>query len=106
MHLSCAARFRSSSTSEDTLNLDERLIEAAITPRTRTIAPVHYAGLSCEIDSTVAIARRHHLSVIEDAMQGILAGYKGRALGAIGDLGSFSFHETKNIMSGEAARCS
>jgi dTDP-4-amino-4,6-dideoxygalactose transaminase len=86
---------------EDTLNLDERLIEAAITPRTRAIAPVHYAGVSCDMDAIVAIAKRHRLSVIEDAAQGVMAGYKGRALGAIGDLGSFSFHETKNIISGE-----
>jgi dTDP-4-amino-4,6-dideoxygalactose transaminase len=86
---------------EDTLNLDERLIEAAITPRTRAIVPVHYAGVSCEMDSIDAIARRHHLRIVEDAAQGILAGYKGRALGAIGDFGTFSFHETKNIMSGE-----
>ena len=86
---------------EDTLNLDERLIEAAITPRTRAIAPVHYAGVSCEMDAILAIARRHHLRIVEDAAQGIMAGYKGRALGAIGDLGSFSFHETKNIISGE-----
>jgi dTDP-4-amino-4,6-dideoxygalactose transaminase len=86
---------------EDTLNLDERLIEAAITPRTRAIAPVHYAGVSCEMDSMMAIAKRHHLKVIEDAAQGVMASYKGRALGAIGDLGSFSFHETKNIISGE-----
>jgi dTDP-4-amino-4,6-dideoxygalactose transaminase len=86
---------------EDTLNLNERLIEAAITPRTRAIAPVHYAGVSCEMDSMIAIARRHNLAVIEDAAQGVMASYKGRALGAIGDLGSFSFHETKNIISGE-----
>jgi dTDP-4-amino-4,6-dideoxygalactose transaminase len=86
---------------EDTLNLDERLIEDAITPRTRAIVPVHYAGVSCEMDSIVAIARRHGLRIVEDAAQGIMAGYKGRALGAIGDLGSFSFHETKNIISGE-----
>jgi dTDP-4-amino-4,6-dideoxygalactose transaminase len=85
----------------DTLNLDERLIEAAITPRTRAIAPMHYAGVSCEMDSIVAIARRYNLRVVEDAAQGVMASYKGRALGAIGDLGSFSFHETKNIMSGE-----
>jgi len=87
---------------EDTLNLDERLIEAAITPRTRAIVPVHYAGVACEMDSIVAIAKRHHLRIVEDAAQGILASYKGRALGVIGDLGSFSFHETKNIHSGEA----
>jgi dTDP-4-amino-4,6-dideoxygalactose transaminase len=86
---------------EDTLNLDERLIEAAITPRTRAIAPVHYAGVACDMDPIVAIAKRHHLAVIEDAAQGIVAAYKGRALGAIGNLGSFSFHETKNIISGE-----
>jgi dTDP-4-amino-4,6-dideoxygalactose transaminase len=86
---------------EDTLNLDERLIEAAITPRTRAIVPVHYAGVSCEMDAIVAIAKRHNLRIIEDAAQGVMAAYKGRALGAIGDLGSFSFHETKNIISGE-----
>ena len=86
---------------EDTLNLDERLIEAAITPRTRAIVPVHYAGVSCEMDSIIAIARRHDLRIVEDAAQGIMAGYKGRALGAIGDLGGFSFHETKNVISGE-----
>lgn len=86
---------------EDTLNLDERLIEAAITPRTRAIAPVHYAGVACEMDAVMAIARRHHLAVIEDAAQSIMASYNGRALGAIGELGSFSFHETKNIISGE-----
>src|SRR5207253_7492108 len=63
---------------EDTLNLDERLVESAITPRTRTIAPVHYAGVGCEMDSMVAIARRHRLSIIEDAAQGVMAGYKGR----------------------------
>jgi dTDP-4-amino-4,6-dideoxygalactose transaminase len=86
---------------EDTLNLDERLIEAAITSRTRAIAPVHYAGVGCEMDAITAIARRHDLRIVEDAAQGIMAGYKGQPLGAIGDLGSFSFHETKNIMSGE-----
>jgi dTDP-4-amino-4,6-dideoxygalactose transaminase len=86
---------------EDTLNLDERLIEDAITTRTRAIVPVHYAGVSCEMDSIMAIAGRHGLKVVEDAAQGIMAGYKNRALGAIGDLGSFSFHETKNIISGE-----
>lgn len=86
---------------EDTLNLDERRIEAAITSRTRAIAPVHYAGVACEMDPIVAIAKRHGLRVVEDAAQGIMASYKGTPLGAIGDLGSFSFHETKNIMSGE-----
>ena len=87
---------------KDTLNLDERLIEAAITPRTRAIVPVHYAGVACEMDSILAIAKRHGLRVVEDAAQAIMASYKGRALGAIGDLGSFSFHETKNIHAGEA----
>jgi dTDP-4-amino-4,6-dideoxygalactose transaminase len=86
---------------EDTLNLDERLIEAAITPRTRAIVPVHYAGVPCKMDAIVAIARRHDLRIVEDAAQAIMSGYRGRAPGAIGDLGSFSFHETKNIMSGE-----
>ena len=86
---------------EDTLNVDERLIEDAITPRTKAIVPVHYAGVSCEMDSIAAIARRHDLKIVEDAAQGIMAGYKNRALGAIGDLGAFSFHETKNIISGE-----
>jgi dTDP-4-amino-4,6-dideoxygalactose transaminase len=86
---------------EDTLNLDERLIEEAITTRTRAIVPVHYAGVACEMDAIAAIARRHNLRIVEDAAQGIMAGYKNRALGAIGDLGAFSFHETKNISSGE-----
>ena len=86
---------------EDTLNLDERLIEAAITPRTRAIVPVHYAGVACEMDSIMAIARRHGLKVVEDAAQGVMSSYKGRALGSIGDLGAYSFHETKNVISGE-----
>lgn len=85
----------------DTLNIDETLIEAAITPRTKAIVPVHYAGVGCAMDEILAIARRHHLLVIEDAAQGVMAYYKGRALGAIGDLGCFSFHETKNIIAGE-----
>ena len=76
---------------EDTLNLDEQLIEDAITPRTRAIVPVHYAGVSCEMDAINAIARRHNLRVVEDAAQGVMASYKGRALGALGDLGSFQF---------------
>lgn len=86
---------------EDTLNLDERLIEAAITPRTKAIVPVHYAGVACEMDAIMDIARRHRLKVVEDAAQGVMASYKGRALGSIGDLGTFSFHETKNVISGE-----
>jgi dTDP-4-amino-4,6-dideoxygalactose transaminase len=86
---------------EDTLNLDERLIEAAITTRTKGIAPVHYAGVACEMDTIMAIAKRHNLKVVEDAAQGVMASYKGRALGSIGDLGAYSFHETKNVISGE-----
>jgi len=86
---------------EDTLNLDEGLIESAITPRTRAIVPVHYAGVACEMDTIMDIARRHGLMVIEDAAQGVMASYRGRALGSIGDLGAYSFHETKNIISGE-----
>lgn len=86
---------------EDTLNLDERLIEAAITPRTRAIVPVHYAGVACEMDTIMAIAKRHGLKVVEDAAQGVMASYKGRMLGSIGDLAAYSFHETKNVISGE-----
>ncbi|MGB4225484.1 MAG: dTDP-4-amino-4,6-dideoxygalactose transaminase [Candidatus Dechloromonas phosphoritropha] len=86
---------------EDTLNLDERLIEAAINPRTKAIVPVHYAGVACEMDTIMDIARRHGLQVVEDAAQGVMASYKGQALGSIGDLGAYSFHETKNVISGE-----
>ena len=86
---------------EDTLNLDERLIESSITSRTRAIVPVHYAGVACEMDTIMAIARKYGLKVIEDAAQGIMSSYKGQALGKIGDLGAYSFHETKNITSGE-----
>lgn len=85
----------------DTLNLDERHIEAAITPRTRAICVVHYAGVGCEMDAILEIAGRHGLPVVEDAAQGICATYKGRPLGALGALGALSFHETKNIISGE-----
>jgi dTDP-4-amino-4,6-dideoxygalactose transaminase len=85
----------------DTLNIDERLIEQAITPRTKAIVPVHYAGVACEMDTIMAIADRHRLLVIEDAAQGVMARYKGRPLGSIGDVGCYSFHETKNVVSGE-----
>ena len=85
----------------DTLNLDETLVEAAITPRTRAILPVHYAGVSCEMDALLAIAARHGLAVVEDAAQGLMASYKGRALGSMGTFGTLSFHETKNLISGE-----
>ena len=86
---------------EDTLNLDERLIESAITPRTRAIVPVHYAGVACEMDTIMSIARQHGLKVVEDAAQGVMSTYKGKVLGSIGDLGAYSFHETKNVISGE-----
>jgi dTDP-4-amino-4,6-dideoxygalactose transaminase len=86
---------------EDTLNLDEQLIESAITERTRAIVPVHYAGVACEMDEILSIAKRRGLRVVEDAAQGVMATYKGRALGSIGDLGAYSFHETKNVISGE-----
>lgn len=86
---------------EDTLNIDETKIEAAITPKTKAICPVHYAGVAAEMDTILKIARRHQLLVIEDAAQGLMATYKGKALGTIGDFGALSFHETKNIVSGE-----
>ena len=85
----------------DTMNIDEHLIEAAITPRTRVIVPVHYAGVACEMDTIMDIARRHNLLVVEDAAQAVMATYKGKALGTIGDFGCFSFHETKNYSMGE-----
>lgn len=85
----------------DTLNIDESLIEAAITPRTKAICVVHYAGVSCEMDTIMTLARKHGLHVIEDAAQGILSTYRGRPLGSIGTLGALSFHETKNVISGE-----
>lgn len=85
----------------DTMNLDETLIEEAVTERTKAIVPVHYAGVSCEMDTIMDIAGRHHLKVIEDAAQGIMASYKGKPLGTIGDFGCFSFHETKNLSMGE-----
>ena len=85
----------------DTMNIDEKLIEPAITERTRAIAVVHYAGVGCEMDTIMDIAGKHGLRVVEDAAQGVMAKYKGRALGSIGDYGCFSFHETKNYSSGE-----
>ncbi len=86
---------------EDTLNINEHLIEEAITPRTRAIVPVHYAGVACEMDTIMGIAKKHGLAVVEDAAQGVMASYKGKPLGGIGDLGAYSFHETKNVISGE-----
>lgn len=85
----------------DTMNIDETLIEAAVTDRTRAVVPVHYAGVSCEMDTIMEIAARHRLAVIEDAAQGMMSTYKGRALGTIGDYGCYSFHETKNYSMGE-----
>ena len=85
----------------DTMNIDETLIEDAITEKTRAIVPVHYAGVSCEMDVIMALAEKYHLMVIEDAAQGVMSTYKGKALGAIGDYGCFSFHETKNYSMGE-----
>ncbi|TNH04545.1 dTDP-4-amino-4,6-dideoxygalactose transaminase [Testudinibacter sp. TR-2022] len=84
----------------DTMNLDESKIEAAITPKTKAIVPVHYAGVACEMDSIMALAEKHKLWVIEDAAQGVMANYKGRALGTIGHIGCYSFHETKNYTAG------
>lgn len=85
----------------DTMNIDENLIEAAITPKTRAIVPVHYAGVACEMDKIMELAKKYKLLVIEDAAQGILSYYKGKPLGAIGDFGCYSFHETKNLSMGE-----
>ena len=85
----------------DTMHIDETLIEAAVTEKTRAIVPVHYAGVACEMDTIMDIARRHGLTVIEDAAQGVMASYKGQALGSIGDYGCYSFHETKNYSMGE-----
>ena len=85
----------------DTMNMDEKLIEAAITYRTRAVCVMHYAGVACEMDTIMDIARRHNLLVVEDAAQGVMSSYKGRALGTIGDFGCYSFHETKNYSMGE-----
>lgn len=85
----------------DTLNIDEELIESAITSRTKAIVPVHYAGVGCEMDTIMKIANDYNLLVVEDAAQGVMASYKGKALGSIGDFGCFSFHETKNYSMGE-----
>jgi dTDP-4-amino-4,6-dideoxygalactose transaminase len=85
----------------DTLNLDERLLEDAITTKTRAIVPVHYAGVGCEMDAIMSVARSRELVVIEDAAQAVMSSYRGRPLGSIGDLAAISFHETKNVISGE-----
>lgn len=85
----------------DTMNMDENKIEEAITEKTKVIAPVHYAGVACEMDKITEIAHRHNLKVVEDAAQGVMAAYRGKALGTIGDFGCYSFHETKNYSMGE-----
>lgn len=85
----------------DTMNIDEKLIEEAITEKTKVIVPVHYAGVACEMDTIMEIAQKYHLAVVEDAAQGMMATYKGRILGTIGDFGCYSFHETKNYSMGE-----
>ena len=85
----------------DTMNIDEQKIEDAITSKTKVIVPVHYAGVACEMDTIMDIAKRHNLMVVEDAAQGVMSSYKGKALGTIGDFGCFSFHETKNYSMGE-----
>jgi dTDP-4-amino-4,6-dideoxygalactose transaminase len=90
----------------DTLNMDENLVEARVSAATRAVLPVHYAGVGCEMDTILEIARRHRLRVIEDAAQGVDATYKGRPLGCIGDVGCWSFHETKNFISGEGGAVS
>jgi len=97
----CGARIRFVDIRPDTLNIDESLIEAAINEHTRAIVPVHYAGVGCAMDTIMEIAQRHNLLVVEDAAQGVNATYKGRYLGTIGHLGAYSFHETKNFISGE-----
>lgn len=84
----------------DTMNMDETRIEAAITEKTKVIMPVHYAGVACEMDSILALAKKYHLYVVEDAAQGVMSTYKGKALGTLGDIGCFSFHETKNYTAG------
>ena len=85
----------------DTLNINEDLIEEAITSKTRAIVPVHYAGVACEMNAILNIARKHSVAVVEDAAQGLMSSYKGRPLGSFGQLAAYSFHETKNIISGE-----
>lgn len=85
----------------DTMNIDENLIEDAVSEKTKVIVPVHYAGVACEMDTINAIAQKHHLQVVEDAAQGIMSAYKGRALGTLGNYGCYSFHETKNYSMGE-----
>lgn len=99
--VSRGARIRFVDIRPDTLNIDEKLIEEAITERTKIIVPVHYAGVGCEMDTIIKLAENYHLLVIEDAAQGVMAKYKGRYLGTIGDFGTYSFHETKNYTMGE-----
>ena len=100
MHLFYKATVKFIDIRPDTLNINENLIEEAITPKTKAIVPVHYAGVSCDMDKIMEIAKKHELFVVEDAAQGVMSSYKGQALGSIGDFGAFSFHETKNYTSG------
>ena len=86
---------------QDTLNMDERLLPTSINPRTRAIFPVHYAGIACEMDTIMQLAEKHGLHVVEDAAQGVNAAYRGRPLGSLAHLAAYSFHETKNYISGE-----
>lgn len=95
------ARLRFVDIRPDTMNLDEKLIEAAITPRTKVIVPVHYAGVACEMNTILDIASNYNIRVVEDAAQGVMSTYQGKALGTLGDFGCFSFHETKNYSMGE-----
>lgn len=95
------ARIRFVDVRKDTMNIDETLIEDAVTEKTKAIVPVHYAGVGCEMDTILEIAKKHSLFVIEDAAQGMMSAYKGKALGTIGDFGTYSFHETKNYTMGE-----
>lgn len=97
----CGAKLVFVDVRPDTMNIDETKIEAAITEKTKVICPVHYAGVACEMDTIMDIAKRHNLLVVEDAAQGVMSSYKGQALGSIGDFGCYSFHETKNYSMGE-----
>lgn len=97
----CGAKLVFVDIRKDTMNIDETKIEAAITDKTKAIIVVHYAGVACEMDTVMDIAKRHNLKVIEDAAQGVNSYYKGKALGTIGDFGCYSFHETKNYSMGE-----
>lgn len=97
----CGAKLVFVNVRPDTMNIDERLIERSITEKTKVICVVHYAGVACEMDTIMSIAKRHNLKMVEDAAQAVMSAYKGKALGTIGDFGCYSFHETKNYSMGE-----